>query len=241
VETFSCWPVAIPVKTQTTLEAAQKLIEHVFSMYGCPLSLHSDQGRSFEAQLLKDILTLYGVTKTRTTAFHPRSNGKAEVFVKTLKQHLCMLVRQDQKDWPRQLPLICQVYRGLPTASTSTSPFEIMFGSHMRMPIDLVRGQPTTYLPCQFTKKQYKDYPLLLRQHLWEIHKIVRENIGVTAQRMKANYDKTANYIPFQVGDKVWLFTPLRIKGKCPKIMTDWTGPSIIRNILNDCVVRIQW
>jgi len=72
----------------------------------------------------------------------------------------------------------------------------------MRMPIDLVRGQPTTYLPFQFTKKQYKDYPLLLRQHLWEIHQMVRENIRVTAQRMKANYDKTANYIPFQVGDK---------------------------------------
>ena len=69
---------------------------------------------------------------------------------------------------------------------------------------------------------------------------MVRENIRVTAQRMKANYDKTANYVPFQVVDKVWLFTPLRIKGKCPKIMSDWTGPWIILNILNDCVVRIQ-
>ena len=37
VETFSCRPVAIPIKTQTTLEAAQKVIEHVFLVYGCPL------------------------------------------------------------------------------------------------------------------------------------------------------------------------------------------------------------
>jgi len=54
-------------------------------------------------------------------------------------------------------------------------------------PIDLVRGQPPTHLPCRFTEKHYKDYPLLLR-HLWEIHKMVRENIRVTAQKMKANY-----------------------------------------------------
>jgi len=132
-----------------------------------------------------------------------------------------MLARQDQKDWPRQL--ICQVYRGLPTASTSASPFEIMFGSNMRMPIDLVRGQPTTHPPCHFTKKHYKDHPLLLKKHIWEIHKMVRENISDSPK--DESYDKTANYVPFQVGDKVWLFTPFRIKGKCPKIMIDWTGP----------------
>jgi len=52
-------------------------------------------------------MSLYGVNKTATTAFHPQTQGKVEVFIRTLKQHLAMLVQQDQKDWDKHLPLIC--------------------------------------------------------------------------------------------------------------------------------------
>lgn len=57
---------------------------------------------------------------------------------------------------------------------------------------------------------------------------------------MKENYDKTSNYVLFEVRQKVWLFTPTRIKGQSPKLQTHWTGPYEIISILNDCVVRIK-
>ena len=57
---------------------------------------------------------------------------------------------------------------------------------------------------------------------------------------MKESYDKTANYIPFEINQKVWLFTPTRIKGQSPKLQDQWSGPYQIISILNDCVVRIQ-
>ena len=132
---------AVLTKTQTSLEVAEKLEEHVFSTFGAPLTIVSDQDKSFNANLLSGIMTLYGITKTRTNQFHPRSNGKVKVFIRTLKQHLCMLVRQDQKDWPKYLPIINQVYRAIPVSSTSFSPYGIMFGVPMRLPIDLLRGE----------------------------------------------------------------------------------------------------
>ena len=49
---------------------------------------------------------------------------------------------------------------------------------------------------------------------------------------MKESYDKT--------NQKVWLFTPTRIKGQSPKLQDQWSGPYQIISILNDCVVRIQ-
>ena len=152
-----------------------------------------------------------------------------------------MLVKQDQKDWPKHLPIICQVYRGLPTSSTAFAPFEIMFGNAMRMPIDLARGEPPSHPPCHQAHKIYKDYPLALRQHLWKIHKLVRENIWLTARKMKLSYDKTANYIPFRINDQVWLFTPVRIKGQSDKLQFHWTGHWKIHSIVNDCVVRIEF
>ena len=240
VESFSCWPVVVPLKTQTALEITEKLIEQVFSVYGCPLSIHSDKGKSFENELLRNVMSLYGINKTATTAFHPRAQGKVEVFIRTLKQHLAMLVQQDQKDWDKHLPLICQVYRALPVSSTSYSPYEILFGAPMRIPLDLARGQPPTVPNYLQAKKIYKDYPLALRQHLWQLHKEVRENIHLAAQKMKVTYDKTSNYTPFSCHQLVWLYTPQRIKGLSPKLQKQWTGPWEIISILNDCVARIR-
>jgi len=205
VEHFSSWPVAIPMKTQTSLETAQKLVEHVFSVYGSPISIHSDQGKNFESQLLKDVMLLNGISKTRSTSFHTKGNGKAEVFIRTLKQHLRMLVNQDQKDWPQHLPVLCQVHRGLPTHTTSYSPYEIFFGTAMRMPIDSVRGPSPSNSSYPEVKNTYKDYPIHLRQQLWKIHNQLREDIRKLARKMKTSYDKTANYIPFEEGQEVWL------------------------------------
>ena len=240
VESFSGWPVTIPMKSQTSLEVAEKLIERVFSEYGAPISLKSDRGRAFTSSVLTDVLTLYGVSRSTTTALHPKANGKVEVFVRTLKQHLRMLVQLHQRDWPKHLPFICQAYRALPVASTQYSPYEILFGAPMRLPIDMARGQPPNYPPFAHFKGKYNDYPLHLRQHLWKIHEEVRENIQRAARRMKNNYDRTSNYVPFKKGDEVWLFTPTRIKGRNPKLQRSWTGPWRILSILNDCVVRIQ-
>ena len=34
VESFSCWPVTVPTKTQRSSEVAEKLIDNIFSIYG---------------------------------------------------------------------------------------------------------------------------------------------------------------------------------------------------------------
>ena len=73
-----------------------------------------------------------------------------------------MLVQKDQKDWPKHISLICQVYTALPVTSTSYSPYELLFGYPMRLPIDLVRGQPPQE-PTTNLKEIYKSYPLSLR------------------------------------------------------------------------------
>ena len=92
-----------------------------------------------------------------------------------------MLLQQDQPDWPQHLSLICQAYRGLPVASTGYSPYESLFGFPMRLPIDLMKSKPPNVKitsPC-------KEYPLLLREHLWEIHNEIRKNIQFAVMRMK--------------------------------------------------------
>ncbi|VDI26371.1 Hypothetical predicted protein [Mytilus galloprovincialis] len=46
--------------------------------YGCPIEVHSDQGKQYESALFKEMCTLLEINKTRTTPFHPRSDGMIE-------------------------------------------------------------------------------------------------------------------------------------------------------------------
>ncbi|CAC5377714.1 unnamed protein product [Mytilus coruscus] len=50
--------------------------------YGCPIEVHSDQGKQYESALFKELCTLLEINKTRTTPFHPRTDGnkKAKWF-----------------------------------------------------------------------------------------------------------------------------------------------------------------
>ena len=60
------WIEAIPIPNQTAKRITTKLV-NIFSRYGLPNILHSDQGRNFESTILHQTLDAFGVAKLRTT------------------------------------------------------------------------------------------------------------------------------------------------------------------------------
>ena len=53
---FTKWFEAIPLPDQTAITTANALVDHWISRFGCPHSLHSDQGRNFESKLFEHLL-----------------------------------------------------------------------------------------------------------------------------------------------------------------------------------------
>ena len=54
---------------------AEKLVDEVFLRFSPPEQLHSDQGRQFESNLVKEVCKLLHINKTRTTPYHPQCDG----------------------------------------------------------------------------------------------------------------------------------------------------------------------
>ena len=50
-----------------------------------PLHLVTDRGRQFESELFKELSSLIGFHRLRTTSYHPQSNGIIERTHRTLK------------------------------------------------------------------------------------------------------------------------------------------------------------
>ena len=66
VDHFIKWHEAIVLPDQSALTTTKALMDHWITRFGRPESLHSDQGRNFEAKLLTSLTKLLQLDNTRT-------------------------------------------------------------------------------------------------------------------------------------------------------------------------------
>ena len=85
---FTKWCETFPIKDQRASSVASVLVSRVFSRFGPPAVIHSDQGRNFESNLMHEIYEMMGVKKSRTTAYHPQGDGLVERQNRTLQEIL---------------------------------------------------------------------------------------------------------------------------------------------------------
>ena len=133
----SRYPEAIPLKNTDSQTVATALVD-IFSQLGIPEETLSDQGENFISKLMPDLYKLLGVKSIRTSPYHPQTNGAIERFHGTLKAMLKKYER-GQRGWDTLLPYPLFAYREVPNRSTGFLPFDLMFGRHVRGPLDVLR------------------------------------------------------------------------------------------------------
>ena len=174
------WVEAIPIPNQTAKRITTELV-NIFSRYGLPDILHSDQGRNFESTILHQTLDAFGVAKSRTTAYHPAGDGLVERFNRSLLQMLRAYVQQHQ-DWEQYLPLVLYAYRTAVHTSTGVSPFEMMFGRQGQKPP----------LPSE-TAHDVHSYQGYLRAKLATLADFVESHNVQASTQQKYYFDKHAH------------------------------------------------
>ena len=96
---FTRYAQAFPTRNQLAKTTAKILFENFVVHYGFPARIHSDQGRNFESSLIRELCSLAGVHKSRTTPYHPMGNGMVERFNQTLLKMLGTLEDHQKQDW----------------------------------------------------------------------------------------------------------------------------------------------
>ena len=82
---FTKWVEAVPMPNQRAETVAKAFVDEVVTRHGVPTKLLTDQGRNFEADRMKQVLSLLGVQKLRTSPYLPQTDGQVERMNRTLK------------------------------------------------------------------------------------------------------------------------------------------------------------
>ena len=105
-----------------------KCLRKWFSTFGVPKELSSDGGPEFSASATSEFLRKWGIMHRKSSAYHPKSNGRAEVAVKTVKRLLRSNVGpHGSLNTDRFLRAVIQL-RNTPDPDCGVSPAEIVFG-----------------------------------------------------------------------------------------------------------------
>ena len=237
VEVFSNWPEVLYLKTATAEELAKVLVRDLICRFGVMRSIQSDQGPAFESKLFKSVLQMLQIEKLRVCSLHPRSQGKVEKFIGTLKNKISVVAENSQSEWPSHIPFVLLAYRSSRHNTSKFSPSEILFGRNLNLPADLARPAPpgNDQLPCDPLV-----YPQWLQDTLRNIRGEVMDNTNRAARACKEKWDQHVNMKSFPPGSMVWLYSPRKKVGITTKLTRPWTGPWEVVSTLNDVVVRIK-
>ena len=204
------------MKSIDAITMAKLLTDEIILHHGAPRTLLSDRGKNFLSSLVLEVCKLYSIKKLNTTANHPETDGLVERMNSTICQTLSMFVSKHQKDWDVYIPATFLAFRTSPNESTGETPFYLLHGRDPILPMD-VSLLPPTHLSSAIAEH---------RTRIVKQIELAQEKGNMRAQqKMKAYYDKRARDPAFQVGQKVWVYTPKTYKGLSKKLLHNYHGP----------------
>ncbi len=242
---FTKWVEGLPAPNDTAQTTAYLLMNHIFSQFGLPSRVDSDRGTHFTAETMQHLWQMLGVKANFHISHHPQASGQVERANRTVVHILKKYVASNHKDWDVKLPLVLMAIRATPHKTTGVSPFEMMTGRQMTLPLHLLYQPGEANIATAYTTHQYMTD---LNQHLKATFAFAQKNLESSAEGRKAYYDQKASYDELQVGDKVWYFIFAQSPGAnnqgpgklARKFLPRWAGPYVVTEKLSPVVYQIR-
>ena len=224
---FTKYVEIIPVPDMTAEVCAAKILNEVISRWGCPLTIHSDQGHTYESKVFSELCRMLEVKKSRTSPRNPKGNGQSERFNRTLRRMVKAYLCGEQKDWDLYLGCLAGAYRATPNESTKLTPNLLMMGREVRLPAELVFGSLGTYHNQEIAS--YGDYVDSLRAKMQHAHDVARKHLDSASKRSCEIYDNRVLQNKYSAGDAVWSLLEARKLGVNPKLEPTYEGPFLVK------------
>ena len=218
---FTKWVEAFPFPNTTASTLTTILMNEIVCRFGVPAHLHSDQGANLRSAVVQKLRQLLGIHSTRTSAYHPEGNGQVERFNRTLEAMLAKIINgTDQHEWDLYLPKALLAYRTSLHEATGFTPYHLVFGHSPQLPIDVMLGRVSST-----TVQSFPQFVQQTHRYLKEAYNAAQQQLSQQYLHHKNTHDRAGAAAEFQIGDVVWLYTPVVKQGNTKKFSSFWRGP----------------
>lgn len=184
-------------------------LDRLFTIFGYPLTLKTDNAKSFTSVEFNKYMEEHGITLRHSTPLWPESNGQIERQNRSLLKAM-RIAQAEGLNWKTELRKFLIAYRTTPHTTTAVSPGELLFGRKLRSKLpDITLDYKEEEEEDHYTELRNRDFKMKQKQKDYADQVRHTENSFLNVgdyvlmrqpeqNKLSTKFDKT----PFRVIDK---------------------------------------
>ena len=177
IDYYSKWPEVIGVNTITACKIIEVLMK-IFTRYGLPKELVSDNGTQFVAKETQEFLNQLGIKHRKVPLYAPQQNGLVERFNRILSERIA---ESKKFGWcfSRTIESVVYNYRSTPRCVTQVSPFEAFFRRKMNTSLSQLFPPNKSAENKNINRKRVNNKLTQIKSHIDEKRSARKRNFRV--------------------------------------------------------------